>query len=217
MAERQKQLAAVRAELEQERAKLEARLTELDARRADVERLRDEAIAAGANVAPIEPSMATAPFAPVRGAANAFASIVAARLAKTEPRVDDKLVSDGAADAELVESNRPAVTPAGRPRWYIPVGAAALLVLLVAIAIALDHRAPPRVTTATARGLPHANCRRVDRSSVGWRTRQRFSSPCGRHDQHRRRRSQRQRTGSGRFRSRAGAASCRRACRRTPR
>jgi hypothetical protein len=153
MAERQKQLATVRADLEQERAKLEARLAELETRRVEVERLRDEAIAAGANVRSIEPSTASAPFAPVRGAANALASIVAERIAKSQ--------RDTAIDSEEPEKIE-AVAPAGggRPRWFIPVGAAALLAVLVAIAMILDHRAPPRVSAPAAvldsGGLPRA-------------------------------------------------------------
>jgi hypothetical protein len=153
MTERQKQLAGVRADLEQERAKLEARLAELETRRAEVERLRDEAIAAGANVASIEPSIVSAPFAPVRGAANALASIVAERIAKSQrealPNVDEPEQIEAAAPARV-----------GRPRWYIPAGAVALLAVLIAIAVMLDHRAPSRITPATAAldsaGLPRA-------------------------------------------------------------
>lgn len=153
MTERQKQLAGVRAELEQERAKLEARLAELETRRAEVERLRDEAIAAGANVASIEPSIVSAPFAPVRGAANALASIVAERIARSQREVPPSID-----EPERIERAAPARV--GRPRWYIPAGAAALLAVLIAIAVMLDHRAPSPITPATAvldsGGLPRA-------------------------------------------------------------
>ena len=162
MSERQKQLAAVRADLEHERSKLEARLAELETRRAEVERLRDEAIAAGANVSSIEPSIVSAPFAPVRGAANALASIVAERIAKAQRETPPSVGESERIDASV---GAVPVLPAGegRPRWFIPAGAAGLLAVLIAIAMVLDHRAPPRVgvpaasaALADSAGLPRA-------------------------------------------------------------
>src|SRR6185437_13219278 len=127
------------ADLEHERAKLEARLAELETRRAELERLRDEAIASGANVSSIEPSIISAPFGPVRGAANALASIVAERISKvqreTSPSVDEpERIEPSVSSAPGVP-----ITSAGdgRPRWFIPAGAAVLLAVLVSIAMVL--------------------------------------------------------------------------------
>ncbi len=53
MAERQQRLTEIRAELEQQRELLASRLEEFDAKRVELEHVRDQAIAAGATVAPI--------------------------------------------------------------------------------------------------------------------------------------------------------------------
>ncbi|HXT16382.1 MAG TPA: protein kinase [Gemmatimonadaceae bacterium] len=142
MKERKDKLAAVRAELDQQRADLERRLSELEAYRLEVERVRKEALAAGAAVA------ATAVPAPPPHL-------------KKPPKTDwEKFEAIDQDESDLVAVGG----EGGRPRWMIPAGIATMLIILVAGIFSLTHRtnSAPAIrlgnstVVPTAPGIPPA-------------------------------------------------------------
>jgi hypothetical protein len=130
MKERKDKLAAVRAELDQQRAELERRLTELEGYRKEVERVRKEAMdaaaanAAAASATPRVPNVPNVPPPPPH--------------LKKPPKTDwEKFEAIDQDESDLVPT-----IDEGRPRWLIPSGIAALLLIVVAAVYGLTHRAP---------------------------------------------------------------------------
>jgi hypothetical protein len=161
MMERKERLAAVRAELDKQRAEMERRLADLEAYRAEVEKARDDALAAAERarqdaiadaqrwraevLAAAAAAGNTSPDAAVRsiafpkGAAIPKLPIPAAPKALKEmkaPKWDRTMERLDVSDEELMAGS-------GRPRWMLPAGAAALVIILISAVYGLTHRATP--------------------------------------------------------------------------
>ena len=164
MTDRQQQLARVEAELEAQRTQvaerfkeLDARFRELDAHRAEVNRLRDEAIAAGANL-PQMPST-PAPAHPLASApARAKDFIVRAvtpvgGFAKVKRKEEPAAPSPAIAHPELqlppiVLEPTPARSRSRLAGWFFPAIVVVVLAALIGTAIAINHTHQPDATAA---------------------------------------------------------------------
>jgi len=156
--ERKDRLAAVRAELDKQRAEMEKRLSDLEAYRAEVEKARDNALAAAerarqdaiadaqrwradvlaaaAATGSASPDTALRSIAFPKGAAIPKVPIPAAPKALKEmkaPKWDRTMEQLDVSDEELMASS-------GRPRWMIPAGVATLLIILISAGYSLAHR-----------------------------------------------------------------------------
>jgi len=162
MKERKDRLAAVRAELDQQRAALERRLTELEEYRKEVDKVRREAIAAADAAA-----AATAASAAAAAQASTLAT-TPETAQRTTPKTTPALKQPTTPVAVPVLPGLPVPPPhlkkpaktnwdrfdaidrdesdmvptigEGRPRWLIPAGVAALLLIVIAGMYSLTHR-----------------------------------------------------------------------------
>ncbi|HEX4684062.1 MAG TPA: hypothetical protein VH277_15200, partial [Gemmatimonadaceae bacterium] len=103
MKERKDKLAAVRAELDQERALLEKKLSELEAYRVEVDRVRKEALAAGAAVSAAQAAALKEAAARDAAAAKAAKAAREAREANASNPSDDANAVKGAKDVKDVK------------------------------------------------------------------------------------------------------------------
>lgn len=148
LAQRQEHLSSVRAELERQREQLAGRLQELETKRVEFERLRAEAIAAGAAGAaiPAEPEPQNTNIK------TKIAALPAAWSAARKERKERNARKEPEWQLPEIREPDPPKPPRRRPAWLVPAGLVLVLALLVVIAIGVErHNAPSSSSVATAR------------------------------------------------------------------
>ncbi len=151
LAERQRHLAAVRAELDQQRTELERRLTELEQYRVEVEKVRDEALKAHEVATKVVRDAAREGDTANAGPAAELSKSRPKKSLPTKPQLSkppkapkwDKLKPVELEEGDIVVEEG----GGGRPRWMIPAGLATLALILIAGIYGMTHR------TQSASGL----------------------------------------------------------------